>query len=45
MLYTVGVLFHVWERLPFQNAIWHLFVLLATSVFYAALAVEIAIGA
>jgi hemolysin III len=44
-LYTIGVLFHVWERLPFQNAIWHLFVLLATSVFYAALVVEIAVGA
>ena len=44
-LYTVGVLFHLWERLPFQNAIWHLFVLAATSVFYAALLVEIAVGA
>jgi hemolysin III len=45
LLYTVGVIFHLWERLPFQNAIWHLFVLVATSVFYAALVVEIAIGA
>jgi hemolysin III len=44
-LYTVGVVFHLWERLPFQNAIWHLFVLVATSVFYAAMTVEIAIGA
>ena len=44
-LYTVGVLFHLWRRLPFQNAIWHLFVLVATSVFYAALLVEIAAGA
>ena len=45
MLYTAGVLFHLWQRLPFQNAIWHLFVLVATSVFYAALLVEIATGA
>ena len=45
MLYTVGVIFHLWERLPFQNAIWHFFVLVATSVFYAALVVEMAIGA
>ncbi len=45
MLYTVGVLFHLWQRLPFQNAIWHLFVLVATSVFYAAMLVELAIGA
>jgi len=25
--YTVGVIFYVWERLPFNHAIWHLFVL------------------
>ena len=41
-LYTVGVIFHLWERLPFQNAIWHLFVLVATFVFYAAITVEVA---
>lgn len=35
-LYTVGVLFHVWERLPFQNAIWHGFVLAAAATHYAA---------
>lgn len=44
-LYTVGVVFHLWERLPFQNAIWHLFVLVASFVFYAAVTVEIALGA
>ena len=42
-LYTVGVLFHLWHRLPYQNAIWHLFVLLATFVFYSAALVEVAI--
>jgi len=36
VLYTVGVVFHLWERLPFQNAIWHGFVLAAASVHYAA---------
>jgi hemolysin III len=41
-LYTAGVAFHLWERLPFQNAIWHLHVLLATVCMYAAVAVEIA---
>jgi hemolysin III len=25
--YTVGILFYVWEKLPFNHAIWHLFVL------------------
>ncbi len=35
-LYTVGIIFHLWERLPFQNAIWHAFVLAAASFHYAA---------
>jgi hemolysin III len=35
-LYMIGVGFHVWERLPFQNAIWHAFVLAAAAVHYAA---------
>jgi len=29
LLYSGGVIFHVWERLRFQNAIWHGFVLCA----------------
>jgi hemolysin III len=36
LLYTVGVIFHVWERLRFHNAIWHGFVLLAASCHYGA---------
>lgn len=43
-LYTIGVIFHLWERLPFQNAIWHVFVLVATFVFYSAMVVEITTG-
>jgi len=35
-LYMIGIGFHVWNRLPFQNAIWHAFVLAAASVHYAA---------
>ncbi len=27
VLYTVGVLFYAWRKLPFSHAIWHLFVL------------------
>jgi hemolysin III len=27
IIYTAGVPFHLWERLPYHNAIWHLFVL------------------
>ncbi|MET0748151.1 MAG: hemolysin III family protein [Rhizobium sp.] len=36
MLYSLGVIFHVWERLRFQNAIWHGFVLAAAAVHYSA---------
>lgn len=36
LLYTVGVVFHLWRRLPYQNAIWHGFVLVAACVHYAA---------
>jgi len=38
LLYTVGVGFHLWHKLPFQNAIWHGFVLAAAVCHYAAVA-------
>ncbi len=41
-LYTLGVAFFLWQRLPFHNTIWHLMVLAATFVFYAAILVELA---
>ncbi len=40
-LYTAGVAFYLWERLPFHNTIWHVFVLAATAVFYAAVVVAV----
>jgi hemolysin III len=40
-LYTIGVVFHLWQKLPFQNAIWHGFVLAAASVHYAAVLVAV----
>jgi hemolysin III len=36
LLYTVGVVFHLWESLRFQNAIWHAFVLVAAACHYGA---------
>jgi len=36
ILFSLGALFHVWERLRFQNAIWHGFVLLAAGCHYSA---------
>ncbi|MEM9198265.1 MAG: hemolysin III family protein [Pseudomonadota bacterium] len=40
-LYSVGVIFHLWDSLPYQNAIWHGFVLAATFVFYSAVMVQV----
>lgn len=36
VVYSVGVVFHLWERLRFQNAIWHGFVLVAASTHFVA---------
>lgn len=41
-LYTVGLVFHYWEKLPFQTAIWHLFVVAAAAVHFAAVTVSVA---
>lgn len=35
-LYTVGVVFHLWRSLRFQNAVWHAFVLVAAVCHYGA---------
>lgn len=35
-LYTLGVVFHLWERLRYHNVIWHSFVLAAAGCHYAA---------
>jgi hemolysin III len=37
LLYTVGVVFYLCDRLPFHYTIWHVFVLAASLVFYAAI--------
>jgi len=36
LLYTLGVAFHLWESLPYQNAVWHGFVLAAASCHFVA---------
>ncbi|TCL96570.1 channel protein (hemolysin III family) [Rhizobium sp. PP-WC-2G-219] len=36
IIYSAGVIFHVWERLRFQNAIWHGFVVTAAAVHFSA---------
>lgn len=36
VIYSAGVIFHVWESLKFQNAIWHGFVVAGAAIHYAA---------
>ena len=36
LLYTLGVIFHLWSSLRFQNAIWHAFVVFAAACHYSA---------
>jgi hemolysin III len=36
LLYSFGIIFHAWQRLRFQNVIWHCFVLLGAACHYTA---------
>ncbi len=44
-LYTIGVAFHLWRTLPYHNAIWHGFVLVASACHFAAVVDAVALGA
>ncbi len=41
LIYTIGVIFYLWEPLPHHNTIWHAFVLVASAILYAAVVVEL----
>jgi hemolysin III len=41
LLYTIGVAFFLFDRLPYHYTIWHVFVLAASMVFYAAVMVQL----
>jgi hemolysin III len=41
LLYTLGVAFFLFDRLPFHYTIWHVCVLAASAVFYAAVTVQL----
>jgi hemolysin III len=45
ILYTVGVIFHVNKKLPFNSAIWHAFVVAAASCHFAAIYLDVASAA
>ena len=42
LLYTTGVIFYTWESLRFANAIWHVFVALASACFFIGINTAIA---
>ncbi|MCD7059465.1 PAQR family membrane homeostasis protein TrhA [Pelagibacterium xiamenense] len=35
--YSAGIIFHLWERLAFQNVLWHIFVVLGASLHLVAM--------
>jgi hemolysin III len=37
LAYTGGIVFYLWERLPYNHAIWHLFVLAGSALHYFAI--------
>ncbi|WP_063635442.1 PAQR family membrane homeostasis protein TrhA [Azospirillum humicireducens] len=39
LLYTVGVVFHLMDRMPYNNAVWHLLVLAAASCHFVAVSI------
>lgn len=41
IIYSLGVVFHVWERLRFQNAIWHGFVIGGAAFHYSAVFIAV----
>lgn len=43
VLYTAGTAFYAWKRLPFQNAIWHGFVLAAAVCHFGAVLNDVAL--
>lgn len=43
VIYSLGVIFHMWEKLRFQKAIWHGFVVTAAGVHFAAVVAHLTI--
>ncbi|MPZ11399.1 MAG: hemolysin III family protein [Kiloniellaceae bacterium] len=44
LLYSLGVVFHLWQRLPYHNVIWHAFVLAAAACHFSAVLSDVAIA-
>ncbi len=41
LAYTAGVAFYVWDRLPFNHMIWHLFVLAGSALHFTGIMVTV----
>jgi hemolysin III len=41
LAYTAGVAFYVWERLPFNHMVWHLFVLAGSALHFAGIMITV----
>ena len=41
LLYTAGVVFYRWERVPYSHAVWHLFVIAGSLCHYLAIALYV----
>lgn len=41
LIYSIGTLFYLMERLPFHNTLWHVFVLAASAIYYAAVTAHV----
>jgi hemolysin III len=37
IVYSLGIIFHLWEKLKFQNVLWHVFVVIAAMLHLAAI--------
>ncbi len=37
IVYSLGIIFHLWEKLRFQNVLWHVFVVVAAMLHLAAI--------
>jgi hemolysin III len=38
LTYTAGIAFYLWRRLPYNEAVWHVFVIAGSACFFAAIA-------
>ena len=45
LAYTTGTVFYLWERMPFNHTVWHLFVLAGSACHFTAVTLYVLPGA